>query len=258
MTGRGVIRLAHWMAPPRGLFDAQAPPDTRRRRRAARPRGRGGGLHRRQPAAVARRSRDRADRRRDRDLDGPEAEADQAPSARGEGRQPLLEDVRRWPDEEPGAAADPPRDPGEAAALGPRAQVVRRVSAELLRRRALRQHLQGRHVGDQGQDRQGDLAAAQHGAEAVHARDQRRAPDREREGRHRQRAEPRGTAGSSGSCARTRRSSRHPRSSRASPTSERPTAASSRSGPRPARSAGSTTPAAGSTPARRSPTGACA
>ena len=28
----------------------------------------------------------------------------------------------------------------------------------------LRQHLQGRHLGDQGQDRQGDLAAAQHGA----------------------------------------------------------------------------------------------
>ena len=95
--------------------------------------------------------------------------------------------------------------------------------------------------------------------EAVDARDQRRAPDREREGRHGQRPQP--------AERQARLAAAH-----ASPKVEsspaivkrrrllrrRPTVACSRSMPRPARSAGSTTRAAGSTRAPRSPTGACA
>ena len=72
------------------------------------------------------------------------------PPPEAERRSPLLADVRRRPDAQPRPARDPARRAGTAAAMGARAEVVRRVPAELLRRRALRQHLQGRHVGDRG------------------------------------------------------------------------------------------------------------
>ncbi len=108
-----------------------------------------------------------------------------APEAgRAEGRQALLENVRWQPCPKPGATRHRPRCAGHTAPLGPRAEGVRRVSTELLRRGALREHGARRHLGCRGGYRQGPVAPPAPRREALDACDRRLQRDRQLEGRH--------------------------------------------------------------------------
>ena len=126
-------------------------------------------------------------------------------------------------------ASHQPRHPDQAA-LGAGARRLHGVPAELLRRAALREHVQGPHVRDR-RARPGRCSGRKAGAagQAVDAGDRGRPADRLVARRHGDRARPRRTARSSGSCRTARRSS--PRRSRSAtpPTSAPPTAACSRS-----------------------------
>ena len=149
---------------------------------------------------------------------------------------------------------DRARHPGSEAALGARTEGLHRVPGELLRRGALREHLQGRHVGDRGRDWRRPLAATKRRAEALDSGYRRRPARRRRQGRDCVRPASDRTGSSRGRFERMRSSSRHRPSPTGLRTSVRQTGASSPSTSRPGRSNGHSTRVAASTrvhPSRR-------
>ena len=176
--------------PPHPGRPGRGPPRRGRRRARARdPRARRGTArdgpdrrHRRPPRPAARAAEAEAQA---------EAQAEaEAEAAAARDRQALLDDVRRQPAARPRPARHPARRAGQAAPLGARPQGVRRVPPELLRRRPLREHVQGGHVGDPGGDRPGRLAQAQRRPQAVDPGDRRRERPRQLQERHRDGARP--------------------------------------------------------------------
>ena len=123
---------------------------------------------------------------------------------------------------------------------------------------ALREHLQGGHLGDRRGDGEGRMAEGHGRPQAVDPGDRRRQPDRQLKGRDRHRADA--TERQGGLAAPHQRDRRVVacRRGRRSRTSARRTAGSSRSTPTRATCAGRTTRAGGSTRARRSPRAASA
>ena len=118
------------------------------------------------------------------------------PEARACRRQALLALLRRRPAAHARAARRHARDPRPAAPLDAGARQLHRVSAQLLRRRPLREQLPRDDVRARLRDREGAVAPRQGRHEAVLARDRRAADPRQLARRDRDGARPRDGQGS--------------------------------------------------------------